>query len=395
MNSNPSGTNLSQKKYETKPIPKIYPDCAAEALKLIKLNSSRVTRLELSNIANEYVFFNDYKGDQWTKKTNAMQELQCVDCIVTFLEGEADTNTRDLMFDLLFTNTMSQSSTTQVQASIKQTLQLLASYAISLEASRTLESLAKWLSLNIGNEFTQVLINKLLKDHFLLIHTSRTCLNLVQSCPVFSSLFMTIVLDMLANDTLILHESQDKMIEKLVVLFENWLQRNLTLPLLAYRLNQTHSSSYMFNPVPSLFHLICVYPLKSTQAMIDDRLITSLHLATIKLIQTVALKNGLFEDTGKIGCLISLNSVEMVLKRINEAATSSKQLISAHQENLALNRLAQLLIIAFRAPFLINFTPQQFREVFSRYVNRPVDSINTQQQQQEPSAFLKILLSIN
>ena len=72
-----------------------------------------------------------------------MQELQCADCIMNFLETEKEANVRDYIFELLFDDIH--------QVSTKFILQLLLSYSLSLEAQKTLECISKWIIINIGS----------------------------------------------------------------------------------------------------------------------------------------------------------------------------------------------------------------------------------------------------
>ena len=48
---------------------KKFPECANEALALIRSNYNRVSKQELTHLANEYVFFNEYNKEQnvWVK----------------------------------------------------------------------------------------------------------------------------------------------------------------------------------------------------------------------------------------------------------------------------------------------------------------------------------------
>lgn len=186
-----------------------------------------------------------------------MQELQCADCIMNFLETEREPQIRDFIFDLLFDDIH--------QVSTKYILQLLLSYSISLEAQNTLECISKWIIINIGNELIQSLFNQLIRDHFILVlneteqKPAANLINLARICPLFSSLFMAIVLDMLANNLISNHE---KCLNKLFNLFEIWISRDPTLPLLAYRANSSHASSYLFNPLPGLLFVSVVYPIR-------------------------------------------------------------------------------------------------------------------------------------
>jgi hypothetical protein len=99
------------------------------------------------------------------KKANPMQELQCADCIMNFLETEKEPQVRDYVFELLFEDIH--------QVSTKCILQLLLSYSLSLEARNTLECISKWLIMNIGNEIIQNMFDQLITDHFLLSKLTR------------------------------------------------------------------------------------------------------------------------------------------------------------------------------------------------------------------------------
>ncbi len=60
-----------------------------------------------------------------------MQELQCAECIVNFLETEKEAQVREYVFDLLFEDIH--------QVSKRHILQLLLSYSLSMEARQTLD----------------------------------------------------------------------------------------------------------------------------------------------------------------------------------------------------------------------------------------------------------------
>lgn len=186
-----------------------------------------------------------------------MQELQCADCIMNFLETEREPQIRDYIFELLFDDIH--------QVSTKYILQLLLSYSISLEAQNTLECISKWIIINIGNELVQSIFNQLIRDHFVLVlnetdlKPAPNLINLARISPLFSSLFMAIVLDMLPNNLILNHE---KCLSKIFNLFEIWISRDPILPVLAYRANLTHASSYLFNPLPGLLFVSVVYPIR-------------------------------------------------------------------------------------------------------------------------------------
>ncbi len=186
-----------------------------------------------------------------------MQELQCADSILNFLETEHEPDIRDYIFELLFDDIH--------QVSTKYILQLLLSYAISLEAQNTLECISKWVAMNIGNEIIQNIYNQLIRDHFLLVvdeneQPTQNLINLARISPLFASLFMTIVLDMLPNNLITNHE---KSLTKLFNLFDIWISQNPILPILAYRANLSHTSVYLFNPLPGLLYISVVLPIKS------------------------------------------------------------------------------------------------------------------------------------
>lgn len=401
-----SGANL--KKLDVKSIlNKTYPDCAQEALKIIKLNNQRFNRQELNNLANEFIFFNEFKHDQWVKKTNCMQELQCVDCITNFLENETDASVRDFVFDLLFNQAATgQSSSSSTSHSVnlsssQRVLQLLISYAISLEAKHTLECLAKWIVLNIGNEFIQFLFNQLIKDHLLLVYSSQQnadsfqgCfLNLVDQSPMFASLFLTITCDMLANDSILSDNS--KIVHKLLKLYQEWLDKNPLLPLYVYRLNQTHPSSYMFNPLPAFLHLICIYPLKSSlvdkYGSDEQLLIAEIHLHMLKLVQYLAVSAedpssewAFLKSSKQTSSLISLNNLELIFKQMVTLKSANQSgIVDIERESI--NRLAQLLIVCVGSGFMVNFNARQFRDVYGKHFSQ--SSLGSQ------DLFLNILFS--
>jgi hypothetical protein len=136
-----------------------------------------------------------------------------------------------------------------------------------------------------GNEIVQTIFNELVKDHFLLSYETsendpkpKKCLvNLCDTCPIFSSLFITIVLDMHAK-----LGNQDKCIRKLFELFEIWISKNKLLPLLAYKSNITHACSYLLNPLPSLFYVTVIYPFISFTNSFD-LLAKNIQMKLIKL----------------------------------------------------------------------------------------------------------------
>ena len=53
---------------------KIFPNCASEALSIIRSNYSRIGKKELAHLANEFIFFNEYNIDQkiWIKVTSSL-----------------------------------------------------------------------------------------------------------------------------------------------------------------------------------------------------------------------------------------------------------------------------------------------------------------------------------
>lgn len=282
-----------------------------------------------------------------------MQELQCVDCIVNYLENEKEANIRDYVFDLLFSDIYHQLST-------KFILQLLFSYAISLEAQKTLECASKWIITNIGNEIIQNIFEQLVKDHFLLAYSPDSNLiqpNLINMCqisPLFSSLFMSIVLDMLANDLI---RNQEKFLKKLSDLFEIWIEKNPMLPLLAYKSNLSHFSSYMLNPLPGLVYMTVIYPLKNflENPNVDkeqvNEMALKIHLISLKLIKDLSSSSGSINDSFK---LLNLKNLESISKRIDEFVSQAQNLNSKEKSsftdllNESLERLAQLLELCWQ-----------------------------------------------
>lgn len=49
---------------------------------------------------------------------------------------------------------------------------------------------------------------------------------------------------------------------KLFNLFDVWISRDPILPVLAYRSNISHTSAYLFNPLPGLMYISVVHPVK-------------------------------------------------------------------------------------------------------------------------------------
>jgi hypothetical protein len=186
-----------------------------------------------------------------------MQELQCVDSIVSFLEREKETNVRDAVFSILFDDL----------SSTKFILQLLVSYAMSTEAPRTLECVSKLITGNIGNDsIVHFIFDKLIKDHFLLAYEPNTdtpqdnIIKIAHVSPYFASLFMAILLDMLTRDLIIM---PSKCLKKMFNLFEIWIEKNSMLPMYALTLNLQHSNSAVFNPMPGLMYTTIIYPFKN------------------------------------------------------------------------------------------------------------------------------------
>ena len=193
-----------------------------------------------------------------------MQELQCIECVLTFLEKEPETQIREKVFQVLFEDIH--------QANTKFILQLLLSYAITLESFKTIECIAKWILINIGNEIIQNMISQIIVEHFLYSKenasdTIKSFTNLAQASPLFASLFMAITLDILPNNHL---TKLDKCLPTLFSVFELWIEKSPLLPLLAYRTNLNHVSPYMLNPLPGLLYIIVVLPIKAAVECFDS-----------------------------------------------------------------------------------------------------------------------------
>lgn len=219
---------------------RLFPECAIEALKFIGANMSRTSKPELVRLAQECIFLNEFDTERnaWMRESDsggigggastsvtenarsAMQELQAVDCILAYLKStEIEPNVRDQLFsDVLF----SELSATA------PSLQLLTSYAVSLECTPVLECICAWVVHNIGNEIAASIFDQLVYDHFLLgcplqSAVSSPMASLSQKSPMFASLFMAIVLDMLSNHSI---KCQDKCLGKLIDVFEIWVRLN-------------------------------------------------------------------------------------------------------------------------------------------------------------------------
>jgi hypothetical protein len=221
---------------------------------------------------------------------------------------------------------------------------------------------------------------------------------LCDTCPLFSSLFMTIVLDMQAKIG-----GHDKCLKKLFDLFEIWINKNKLLPLLAYKSNITHACSYLLNPLPSFFYVTVIYPFKSFVNSFDT-LVNNTHVKLIKLNKMKLITNSetiddsslnedfqVFEknqstleelsfrihfvilkiikefgnNLGEKFKLLNLKHVESIIKQIDELTTQS---INKSNMNLnltlrirssfsrvltdCLDRLAQLLEICWKHDFV-------------------------------------------
>lgn len=327
-----------------------------------------------------------------------MQELQCVDCIVNYFENEPEAVIRDFIFDLLFGDFYHQQST-------KFILQLLFSYAISLEAQKTLESASKWIITNIGNEIIQNIFEQLVKDHFLLYYTpdsgviQQNLANLCNYSPLFASLFMSIILDMLANEMI---KNQEKFLKKMFTLIEIWIEKNPSIPLLAYKTNLSDFSSYMLNPLPGLLYTTILYPIKnlidylqleSVEKIVEkiqeiDSMVFKVHLISLKLIKDFSNT----VSTGKeIFKLLNLKNLESIQKRLEDY---SSQIVMKNNENISrlyekvlfecLERLAQMLELCWQYGFT-NCTKSEIRNMFSKLIGNV--------SQNETTSLMEIVLS--
>ena len=312
-----------------------------------------------------------------------MQELQCVDLIINFLESEKEELVRDVAFEVLFGEFYNSSM-------IKQALQLLFSYAISLEAKHTLDCVSKWIITNIGNETLEKLFDELMKDHFLLAHSlhkdepSRNLVNLCHVSPLFASLFMAIILDMLANDMAKHHEES---LKKLFNLFETWININPMLPLLAFKQNISHISSYRLNPIMGFIYISLIYPIKAYMANGEnetefknvDQLASKVHFISLKLIKDLA---GFLSASNANDTLILINerNLETLLKRLAEFDTIFIEKLSNNKTNIKLNtffsirndcldRLAQLLELCWHFGF-ISISKSDVNRLFVQYFDK-------------------------
>lgn len=384
-------------------LQKKFPDCANEALILIRSNYNRVSKQELMHLAYEFIFFYEFKNDQktWVKKANPMQELQCADCIMNFLETEKEAHIRDYVFDLLFDDIH--------QISTKYILQLLLSYSLSLEARHTLECISKWLIMNIGNEIIQNIFDQLITDHFLLVsdkENPQNLINLAVISPLFSSIFMTIVLDMLPNNLISNHE---KCMKKLFSLFAAWIEKNPMIPVIAFKANLSHSMQNIFNPLPGLFYISVLYPFKTSIDCLQKHVttektclakhekqkilctkkfqnindvITNVQLMTLKLlkdIHNILETTKLFPpDTFKLLTLKFLESMTKRFEDLNQvyenisSRSSGKSEVNCYHtvssvsliKEEALDRLAEVLELCLQYKFT-NCKKDEFRHLFS------------------------------
>ena len=238
-----------------------------------------------------------------------MQELQCTDCILNFLEKETDMY-RDKMFELLFDDIH--------QANTKFILQSLLSYAITLESAKTIDCIARWISINIGNEIIQNIIDQLIFEHFLLVnenepYPTKNLINLANISPLFASLFMAIILDMLPNNVI---TKPNKCLQVLFNLFEIWIEKNPLLPLLAYKTNLNHASSYMLNPLPGFIYILVIYPLKIAFECFDSH-----YKLNQKQKKKIEFENFLkiltFADKQKNACKSNAENAQNLVEKVN------------------------------------------------------------------------------
>ena len=309
-----------------------------------------------------------------------MQELQCIDCIVNFFETENDTGIRDFIFELLFGDFYHQHSA-------KFTLQLLFSYAMSLEAQKSLETASKWIITNIGNEVIQTIFEQIVQDHFLLYNNpdrSQIPENLTNLCtvsPLFASLFMSIILDMLANEMI---KNEDKFLFKMFSLIEIWIEKNSLIPVLAYQTNLSHFSSYMLNPLPGLLYTTVLYPIKHFIECIKsdqeigrqkfqqlDSLVFKAHLISLKLVNDLSnLIGSSGQDNFKI---LSIKNLECIEKRLDEyliQCQSSNEPIPSNCKRLiceSFERLAQMVQLCLQYGFT-NCSKIEIKNLFSNLI---------------------------
>lgn len=310
-----------------------------------------------------------------------MQELQCIDCIVNFFESENDPSIRDFIFDLLFGDFYHQQT-------VKFTLQLLFSYAISLEAQKTLETVSKWVITNIGNEVIQTIFEHLVIDHFLLYNNpdnSKISENLVNLCtisPLFASLFMSIILDMLANEMI---KNEDKFLFKMFSLIEIWIEKNSLLPLLAYQTNLSHFSSYMLNPLPGLLYTTVLYPIKIFFETVKlspeltnerltqlDSLVFKVHLLSLKLINDLSNMLSAGQENFK---LLNLKNLESIQKRLDDFSCQilfkDEAISDACKKILfeSFERLSQIIQLCLKYGFT-NSTKIEIGNLFSSLIGK-------------------------
>jgi hypothetical protein len=402
---------------------KKFPECATEALKLIRLNQSRLNRTEMHHLVYDYVFYCDLNKDTktWQKKattTAQMHELQSIDAIVNFFESQpesssqpTDNNNSDFIFDVLFGDFYNQSLIA------KSFIQLLISYSISLEAKCTLECVSKWCIQNIGNEIVQNLFDQILRDHFLLSSSKAASNHLINLCvnsPLFASLFMAIVLDMIANNLI---TDQEKLLSKILNVFEQWMSMNPALPIMALKLNFSHASSYMLNPINGLVYLTLVYPIKIftdsnyEQNSKANQLISKVHFITMKLIKDLKSflnnhdkSNEFQQQQQQQFQLINLKSLEAIMKKLSDYDSTTMHNISNQNNNnnildnylnirnQTLDHMAQFLELCWQFNF-IQFSKQDVQVLYEKYLKKMNHLIKKSQKNNEEEDFIELLLA--
>ena len=266
------------------------------------------------------------------------------------------------------------------------------------------------------------MFDQLVKDHFLLAdgERQRALLTLCDTCPLFCSLFVAIVLDMLANSSSLAPSSSvcDKCAPRLVDVFAEWTSRHKMLPLLAFNTNMAHSSSYMLNPVPGLVYMSVVYPLKTFVERLRarrmplagsvgsqdasgggdtskpvltsdlDELAFKVHIMELRLIRDLANMEGVAAAAANSPAnspfkLVTLKHLENLSKQIDELSAISMQMSgggggATHEQRddaferllaEAMERLAQMLELCWQNEF-ISCTRGEVKQLFLNKTSR-------------------------
>ena len=261
--------------------------------------------------------------------------------MLNYFENENDFNTRFFIFDLIFGDIYNHNL-------LKTHIKILLSTAISLQAKNTLECFTKWIQINIGNEIIQNLFEQLLVDHFSLLDENKNSLaSLATTSPVFTSLFISILLDIVLQSSL----NYQSIIIKILNQFHAWFTIEPTIAIMSFKENLNHSISYMMNPFPGLLYIIVIYPLmmKESDENYNDmeEKIENLNFNFIKLVREIDLitKSGKNMQDNQNISLINQSNLELIKRSLHTIMKNNGIELNDKRLQKSLNHLAQALVL--------------------------------------------------